>query len=159
MTVYQRLCYHKLFVLCRGIDIDGSTVGIAYVGTMCRRPSSSGLSQDGGRSLNGVVTTAAHELGHIFNMNHDEREGERRVEGGREGGDWRGGRGREGRGLERGGGRRGDWRGGEGIHIDNLTTILMSLCRYNMYLCRYSVHHGWGLSLPPSHSLEQLQCN
>ena len=77
MTVYQRLCYHKLFVPCRGIDIDGSTVGISYVGTMCRRLSSSGLSQDGGRSLNGVVTTAAHELGHTFNMNHDDGKSDR----------------------------------------------------------------------------------
>ena len=72
MTVYQRLCYHKLFIACRDINIDGGTVGISNMGTMCRCPSSSGLTQDGGRSLNAVVTTAAHELGHIFNMNHDD---------------------------------------------------------------------------------------
>ena len=47
-------------------------MGIAFVGTMCRRQSSTGVTQDGGRSLNDVVTTAAHELGHTFNMNHDD---------------------------------------------------------------------------------------
>ena len=55
----------------RGIDIDSSTVGIAFIGTMCNRPSATGVTQDGGRSLTSVVTTAAHELGHIFNMAHD----------------------------------------------------------------------------------------
>jgi len=54
----------------RGIDLAGTTVGIAFVGTMCRTLSSLGLTQDGGRSLTSVVSTAAHELGHILNMNH-----------------------------------------------------------------------------------------
>ena len=31
-----------------------------------------GLSQDGGRTLSSVGSTAAHELGHIFRMNHDD---------------------------------------------------------------------------------------
>ena len=59
----------------RGIDLTSNTVGIAFVGTMCRtgtRSSSTGLTQDGGNPLNSVTTTAAHELGHIFNMNHDD---------------------------------------------------------------------------------------
>ena len=56
-----------------GIDLDGSTVGIAFIGTMCTRSSSTGLTQDGlGRSLSSVTSTAAHELGHVFNMNHDD---------------------------------------------------------------------------------------
>jgi predicted Zn-dependent protease len=46
-------------------------VGIAFVGTMCSTTSSVGVTQDGGRSLSSVATTAAHELGHVFNMNHD----------------------------------------------------------------------------------------
>ena len=29
-----------------------------------------GVTHDGGRSLTSVVTTAAHGLGHNFNMNH-----------------------------------------------------------------------------------------
>lgn len=56
----------------RGQDIEGSTIGLAYVGTMCSRYINVGLTQDGGRgSLEVIGATAAHELGHIFNMNHD----------------------------------------------------------------------------------------
>ncbi len=47
-------------------------MGIAFVGTMCSSTSSVGLTQDGGRSLSSVVTTAAHELGHIFSFDHDD---------------------------------------------------------------------------------------
>ncbi len=61
-------------ILYSGIDIDASTVGIARLGTMCNRFSSIGVSQDGIRQLGGVVTTVAHELGHIFNMDHDDGE-------------------------------------------------------------------------------------
>ena len=40
---------------------------------MCRLRSSVGLTQDGGQgSVAGVASTAAHELGHIFNMLHDD---------------------------------------------------------------------------------------
>ena len=59
------------FSLSRGIDLDDPTVGLAFVGQMCNRESSTGLTQDGGGSLVSVVTVAAHELGHIFNMEHD----------------------------------------------------------------------------------------
>lgn len=55
----------------RGRDLDGNNIGIAYIGTMCNRGSSIGLTQDGGRGIDSVGSTAAHELGHIFNMNHD----------------------------------------------------------------------------------------
>ena len=54
-----------------GIDLSGTTVGFAFVGTMCSETSSVGLTQDGGRSLSSTASIAAHELGHIFNMNHD----------------------------------------------------------------------------------------
>ena len=59
--------------LTSGIDLTGSTVGIAFIGTMCSSTSSVGVTQDGGRSLSSVASTAAHELGHIFNMGHDGR--------------------------------------------------------------------------------------
>ena len=43
---------------------------------MCDRTSTfvstTGVTQDGGRSLDSVISTAAHELGHIFNMLHDD---------------------------------------------------------------------------------------
>ena len=56
----------------RGIDIAGNTVGIAFVGTMCGTLSSVGLSQDRRSGVDSVGSTAAHELGHIFNMAHDD---------------------------------------------------------------------------------------
>ena len=56
---------------CSGIDIDGSTVGIAFTRAMCSDSQSVGVTQDGGSSLSSVASTAAHELGHIFNMGHD----------------------------------------------------------------------------------------
>ena len=53
----------------RGIDLTGNTVGKSFTGAMCGSQSV-GLTQDGGRSLTSVVSTAAHELGHIFDMTH-----------------------------------------------------------------------------------------
>lgn len=55
----------------RGIDLEGDTVGIAFLRTMCSDSDSVGVTQDGGKSLDKVGSTAAHELGHILNMEHD----------------------------------------------------------------------------------------
>ena len=60
-----------LCVMCSGIDLDGQTIGLAPIGAMCSRISA-GLTQDTGTSVASVSSTAAHELGHIFNMNHDD---------------------------------------------------------------------------------------
>ncbi len=60
-----------LLFICSGIDIEGNTVGLAYLEVMCGS-SCAGLSQDGGRGLTGVSTTVAHELGHNFAMFHDD---------------------------------------------------------------------------------------
>ena len=56
-----------------GVEIEGDTAGVAYLTTMCSDTDSLGFTQDGGRSLSSVSSIAAHELGHIFNMNHDGR--------------------------------------------------------------------------------------
>eukprot|EP00731_Ephydatia_muelleri_P019725 Em0012g550a len=56
-------------MLFTGVDMDGTTVGIAFVGTMCGT-SSVGVVQDFG-SLAAVGSTTAHEMGHIFSMQHD----------------------------------------------------------------------------------------
>ena len=55
----------------RGVDLDGNTVGIAFTRAMCSDSNSVGVTQDRGGSLDQVSSTAAHELGHIFNMDHD----------------------------------------------------------------------------------------
>ena len=58
--------------ICSGIDLDGATIGFAPVGTMCLGSRAGGLTQDTGASTASVASTAAHEVGHIFNMNHDD---------------------------------------------------------------------------------------
>ena len=46
---------------------------MAYVGTMCRQASYSvSVIQDGGMPLSTVITIATHEMGHNFNMEHDD---------------------------------------------------------------------------------------
>ena len=57
--------------LFTGKNLQGSTVGIAYVGTLCRS-SSAGLTQRFG-SLTGLIFT--HELGHNFGSPHDNQSG------------------------------------------------------------------------------------
>ncbi len=54
--------------------MDGPTVGFAFIGTMCTA-NSVGLTQDGGMPLATAISIATHEIGHNFNMRHDEEEG------------------------------------------------------------------------------------
>jgi len=56
----------------RGINLDRNAIGLAEFGTMCMPFYSYSLSHDGGSLLSLVITTAAHELGHNFHMNHDD---------------------------------------------------------------------------------------
>ena len=71
IAVYE-ITFVVLLYLYRGIDLTGNVAGIAYIGTMCRSSTSVGLTQGGGGSIDSVGATAAHELGHIFNMRHDD---------------------------------------------------------------------------------------
>ncbi|XP_015283270.1 PREDICTED: zinc metalloproteinase-disintegrin-like ohanin [Gekko japonicus] len=57
--------------LLTGIDFDGPTVGLAYVGTMCSAAHSSGVVQDHNTNPIAIGATMAHEMGHNFGMNHD----------------------------------------------------------------------------------------
>ena len=71
-------CNHSTLIILiltchlRGKDLLGNAVGLAYVGTMCHDEDAVGLVEDTGGSVQSVGTTAAHELGHIFNMLHDD---------------------------------------------------------------------------------------
>ncbi|CAK8682793.1 unnamed protein product [Clavelina lepadiformis] len=59
--------------LLYGRDFDGTTIGMASVGTMCTSRSG-GVNQDHGKSSSDVVyaaATMAHEMGHNFGMQHD----------------------------------------------------------------------------------------
>ncbi|XP_019633855.1 PREDICTED: A disintegrin and metalloproteinase with thrombospondin motifs 9-like [Branchiostoma belcheri] len=53
--------------LCSSRDVC-STLGLAEVGTMCESHRSCSISQDNGLS---AAFTIAHEIGHVFNMQHD----------------------------------------------------------------------------------------
>ena len=54
-----------------GVNMDRGIAGIAYLNTMCKRQSSTAISEDGGSPLGKVVHIATHELGHMFTMFHD----------------------------------------------------------------------------------------
>lgn len=55
-----------------GINLESNYVGIAFTSSMCSGLSSVGVTQDGRRRLLSYTgSTAAHELGHILNMRHD----------------------------------------------------------------------------------------
>ncbi|XP_067399806.1 zinc metalloproteinase-disintegrin-like ohanin [Emydura macquarii macquarii] len=57
--------------LITGIDLDGSTVGLAFVGTMCSPTHSAGIVEDHNTNPISIGATMAHEMGHNFGMNHD----------------------------------------------------------------------------------------
>ena len=44
---------------------------MAYIGTMCLISYSVSVIEDGGMPLSIVVSIATHEMGHNFNMEHD----------------------------------------------------------------------------------------
>jgi hypothetical protein len=56
--------------LMTGRNLDGNTVGIAYMGSVCRGDTAASLSA-GSHSTMMSALIAAHELGHNFNAPHD----------------------------------------------------------------------------------------
>ncbi|KAF7661447.1 hypothetical protein LDENG_00261690 [Lucifuga dentata] len=57
--------------LVSGIDFEGPTVGLAFVGTLCSGHSV-GVIQDHHDRAIAVGATLAHEMGHNLGMNHDD---------------------------------------------------------------------------------------
>ncbi|KAM8887277.1 zinc metalloproteinase-disintegrin-like MTP4 isoform 2-T2 [Spinachia spinachia] len=57
-----------------GIDFEGATVGLAYIGTLCSGHSV-GVTQDHNDRAVAVGATMAHEMGHNLGMNHDDSSG------------------------------------------------------------------------------------
>ncbi|KAJ8396988.1 hypothetical protein AAFF_G00013110 [Aldrovandia affinis] len=56
--------------LISGIDFDGATVGLAFIGTLCSGHST-GVVQDHNPRAIAIGATLAHEMGHNLGMNHD----------------------------------------------------------------------------------------
>ncbi|XP_071500832.1 zinc metalloproteinase-disintegrin-like MTP8 [Diadema antillarum] len=54
-----------------GVNFDGSTVGMASLGTMCSDERSGGVSQDHDSNVAVVASTLAHEMGHNLGFIHD----------------------------------------------------------------------------------------
>lgn len=57
--------------LFTGRDLDGTTVGIAWLGTVCSNYYGTALSQDFSTVNKALVLLAAHEIGHNFAAPHD----------------------------------------------------------------------------------------
>ncbi|XP_068577185.1 zinc metalloproteinase-disintegrin-like MTP4 [Cebidichthys violaceus] len=57
--------------LISGIDFEGATVGLAFIGTLCSGHSVGVIQDHNDRSI-AVGATLAHEMGHNLGMNHDD---------------------------------------------------------------------------------------
>ncbi|XP_075063294.1 zinc metalloproteinase-disintegrin-like VLAIP-B isoform X1 [Mixophyes fleayi] len=53
-------------------DFDGSTVGLAWIKTLCSETHSTGVNMDHSKDYIPVGATVAHEMGHNLGMNHDD---------------------------------------------------------------------------------------
>ncbi|XP_017682762.1 PREDICTED: disintegrin and metalloproteinase domain-containing protein 28 [Lepidothrix coronata] len=66
-TVYKARCP------CRGLNFEGTTIGLAFLKSICSNLYSAGVIQDHSRNAVAVGATLAHELGHNLGMSHDSR--------------------------------------------------------------------------------------
>ncbi|TSR04305.1 Disintegrin and metalloproteinase domain-containing protein 28 [Bagarius yarrelli] len=66
----MRIQKHDNAHLITGIDFDSTTVGLAFIGTLCTGHST-GVIQDHNPRAIAVGATLAHEMGHNLGMNHD----------------------------------------------------------------------------------------
>jgi len=71
-TLLEGSTFDVAFLLT-GRDLDDNTVGIAYIGGICRETTSGAVvSSYATTSTTRLATVAAHELGHLLDMEHDQ---------------------------------------------------------------------------------------
>jgi hypothetical protein len=57
-------------ILLTAADLDGSTLGGAFVGALCQ-PNSVGVAQATGLGVNDLAASVAHQIGHLAGASHD----------------------------------------------------------------------------------------
>ncbi|KAI1230089.1 hypothetical protein IHE44_0010479, partial [Lamprotornis superbus] len=57
--------------LITGLDFEGTTIGLAFLKSICSDLYSAGIIQDHNRNEIAVAATMAHEMGHNLGMSHD----------------------------------------------------------------------------------------
>lgn len=70
-TELKKIKNHDNAHLISGIDFEGATVGLAFIGTLCSGHSV-GVVQDHNDRAIAVAATLAHEMGHNLGMDHDD---------------------------------------------------------------------------------------
>ncbi|XP_066509194.1 zinc metalloproteinase-disintegrin-like protein H3 [Hoplias malabaricus] len=69
-SVLMKRQNHNNAHLITGIDFEGSTVGLAFIGTLCSDHSTAVIQDHNPRAI-AVGATLSHEMGHNLGMNHD----------------------------------------------------------------------------------------
>ncbi|XP_066207957.1 disintegrin and metalloproteinase domain-containing protein 28 isoform X2 [Saccopteryx leptura] len=70
-NVLPRRKHHDIAQLITATELSGTTVGLAFMSTMCSPYHSVGIVQDHSDNMLRVAGTMAHEMGHNFGMFHD----------------------------------------------------------------------------------------
>ncbi|KAG8518197.1 Disintegrin and metalloproteinase domain-containing protein 28, partial [Galemys pyrenaicus] len=70
-SVLSRRKHHDIAQLITATKLAGTTVGLAFMSTMCSPYHSVGIVQDHSENMLRVAGTMAHEMGHNFGMFHD----------------------------------------------------------------------------------------